>query len=110
MTARQFTQVLLQSCRVQLKLLGRHWPARLSDLLMPAAVAFVPVLLAGAVAGGEAGSYFARRRTAIAWTGPNWAALPILRKSVAYWTRESTFSGLAPRSFPKRYLSTLSAA
>jgi ABC-type polysaccharide/polyol phosphate export permease len=69
MTARQFTQVLLQSCRVQLKLLGRHWPARLSDLLMPAAVAFVPVLLAGAVAGGEAGSYFARRASTADFAG-----------------------------------------
>lgn len=61
MMARRFMRILLQSCRIQLKLLSRHWPARLSDLLMPAAVAFVPVLLAGAVAGGEAGFYFARR-------------------------------------------------
>jgi len=61
MIARRFMRILLQSCRVQLKLLSRHWPARLSDLLMPAAVAFVPVLLAGAVAGGEAGFYFSRR-------------------------------------------------
>jgi ABC-2 type transport system permease protein len=69
MAARQWVRILFQSCRVQLKLLSRHWPARLSDLLMPAAVAFVPVLLAGAVAGGEAGLHFARQANTADFAG-----------------------------------------
>jgi ABC-2 type transport system permease protein len=42
-----------------LSLLAKSWGARLADLLMPSAVTFVPILLAGAVAGDEAGFNFA---------------------------------------------------
>lgn len=53
-------QVLLQTTRIQLKLLAKSWGARLIDLFMPAAVAFVPILLAQAVAGNQASFNFAQ--------------------------------------------------
>jgi ABC-2 type transport system permease protein len=53
-------RVLLQTTRLQLRLLSRMWPARLADLLMPSAVALVPILLGRVVAGNEAGFNFAQ--------------------------------------------------
>jgi ABC-2 type transport system permease protein len=54
------SRVLFQTMRIQLLLLLKTWPARLVDLLMPALVAFVPIILGSAIAGGEAGFNFAR--------------------------------------------------
>lgn len=53
-------RVLLQATRVQLMLLAKTWTARLSDLIMPSAIAFVPILLGRAIAGNEAGFNFAQ--------------------------------------------------
>jgi ABC-2 type transport system permease protein len=64
-----FARILLQTCRIHLILFSRSWAARLTDLLMPSAIAFVPVLLANAVAGGEAGFNFAQRTGAANFSG-----------------------------------------
>ena len=53
-------QVFWQAARVQLTVLGRTWPARLADLLMPAAVSLVPIVLGQALAGDKAAFNFAR--------------------------------------------------
>jgi ABC-2 type transport system permease protein len=53
-------QVLLQTTRIQLIFLSKSWIARLLDLLMPSAVAFVPILLGRTVAGEQAGFNFAQ--------------------------------------------------
>jgi ABC-type multidrug transport system permease subunit len=50
--------ILFYAARIQLLLLAKNWPARLTDLLMPAAVALVPILLGQAVAGQAAGVNF----------------------------------------------------
>jgi ABC-2 type transport system permease protein len=60
MTVQPELRILFQTTRTHLRLLVKSWGARLVDLFMPAAVAFVPILLAGAVAGDEAGFNFAR--------------------------------------------------
>jgi ABC-2 type transport system permease protein len=52
--------ILLQTTRSQLLILGKGWPARLTDLLMPSLVAFVPLILGRTVAGEEAGANFAQ--------------------------------------------------
>ncbi len=52
-------QILLYTMRLQLRLLSRTWPARLADLLMPSAIALIPVLLGRMVGGEEAGFNFA---------------------------------------------------
>jgi ABC-2 type transport system permease protein len=51
--------ILFVTTQTQLKLLGRSWFARLSDLLIPSAVAFVPILLTRGIAGDELGLSFA---------------------------------------------------
>jgi len=51
-------RVLSQATRVQLLLLAKSWPARLADLLMPSAVALVPILMGRTIAGAEAGIKF----------------------------------------------------
>ncbi len=51
-------RVLWATTRIQLLRLSKTWAARLTDLLMPSAVAFVPIILARALAGQEAGAYF----------------------------------------------------
>jgi ABC-2 type transport system permease protein len=60
MTFSKTARILFQTARFQLLILSKTWPARLSDLLMPSAVALVPIILARAVAGGEAGFNFAQ--------------------------------------------------
>jgi len=50
--------VLWQTTRIQLIRLSKTWAARLTDLLMPSAIAFVPIILGRAIAGDEAGAYF----------------------------------------------------
>ena len=50
--------VLGQTTRIQLRRLSKTWAARLTDLLMPSAIAFVPIILGRAIAGDEAGAYF----------------------------------------------------
>lgn len=52
--------VLFHATRIQLLLLSKSWPARLTDLVMPTAIALVPILLGRAVAGAEAGANFAQ--------------------------------------------------
>jgi ABC-2 type transport system permease protein len=52
--------VLFQTTRIQLILLSKTWTARLVDLLMPSAIAFVPILLGRTIAGDEAGFNFAQ--------------------------------------------------
>jgi ABC-type multidrug transport system permease subunit len=54
------SQVLIRTIRIQLLRLSRTWTARLTDLLMPAAVAFIPILLGRTIAGSEAGFQFAQ--------------------------------------------------
>lgn len=51
-------RVLLYTTRLQLLRLAKAWEGRLIDLLMPSAVAFIPVILSQAVAGAEAGFNF----------------------------------------------------
>ena len=51
-------RVLWQTTRIQLVRLSKTWTARLTDLLMPSAIAFVPIILGQALAGDEAGAYF----------------------------------------------------
>ncbi|MBN1991223.1 MAG: ABC transporter permease [Anaerolineae bacterium] len=53
-------RVLGQTTRVQLIRLSKTWAARLTDLLMPSAIAFVPIILGKAIAGDEAGFNFAQ--------------------------------------------------
>jgi len=50
--------VLWQTTRIQLIRLSKTWAARLTDLMMPSAIAFVPIILGRAIAGDEAGAYF----------------------------------------------------
>jgi ABC-2 type transport system permease protein len=50
--------VLWQTTRIQLIRLSKTWAARLTDLLMPSAIAFVPIILGRAIAGDKAGAYF----------------------------------------------------
>lgn len=54
------SRVFFQTTRIQLLRLLKSWPARLLDLLMPALVAFVPIILGRTIAGGEAGFNFAQ--------------------------------------------------
>jgi len=56
----KITRVLFQTTRIQLLILSKTWTSRLADLLMPSAVALVPILLGRAIAGNEAGLQFAR--------------------------------------------------
>jgi ABC-type multidrug transport system permease subunit len=65
--------VLWQTTRIQLIRLSKTWAARLTDLLMPTAIAFVPIILGRAIAGEEAGVYF----TAYANT-PNFAGFLLI--------------------------------
>ncbi len=58
--SRQSGRVFRQAARVQLSVLGRTWPARLADLLMPSAVSLVPIILGQAIAGDEAAFNFAQ--------------------------------------------------
>jgi ABC-2 type transport system permease protein len=51
-------RILLQTTRIQLIRLSKTWTARLMDLLMPSAVALIPIILARAIAGDEAGFNF----------------------------------------------------
>lgn len=51
-------RIVGQAARVQLLLLLKSWPVRLSDLIMPLAVAFVPILLGKAIASDTAGANF----------------------------------------------------
>ncbi len=60
MTFSKTARVLLQTSRIQLLILSKSWAARLSDLLMPSAIALVPIILGRAVAGAEAGLNFAQ--------------------------------------------------
>jgi len=53
-------QVFWQAARIQLRVLGRTWPARLADLLMPSAISLVPIILGRAIAGDEAAFNFAQ--------------------------------------------------
>ncbi len=62
-------RVLLQTTRIQLIRLSRTWTARLTDLLMPSAVAFIPILLGRTIAGGEAGFQFAQYTTTANFAG-----------------------------------------
>jgi len=43
-----YTRVLLATTRLQLLRLAKAWVGRLIDLLMPSAVAFIPVILSQA--------------------------------------------------------------
>ncbi len=52
--------VLLQTTRIQLLILSKSWGARLMDLLMPASIAFVPIILGRAIGGEKAGFNFAQ--------------------------------------------------
>src|SRR5689334_1412585 len=52
--------ILLQATRSQLLILSKGWPARLTDLLMPSLIAFVPLILGSSVAGEAAGANFAQ--------------------------------------------------
>ena len=60
MTFSKTVRVLLQTTRMQLLILSKTWAARLSDLLMPSAIALGPIILGRAVAGDEAGLNFAQ--------------------------------------------------
>jgi ABC-type multidrug transport system permease subunit len=60
MTTSKTVSVLFQTTRIQLLILSKSWAARLSDLLMPSAIALVPIILGRAVAGDEAGLNFAQ--------------------------------------------------
>src|SRR5262245_38925391 len=60
MSQASVNRILFQAGRMQLLLLSKSWPARLADLLMPSAVALVPIILGRAVGGGEASLNFAR--------------------------------------------------
>jgi ABC-2 type transport system permease protein len=53
-------RILRQTALSQLLILSKSWPARLTDLLMPSLVAFVPLILGRSVAGAEAGANFAQ--------------------------------------------------
>jgi hypothetical protein len=53
-------RVLRQAAQSQFLILSKSWPARLTDLLMPSLVAFVPLILGRSVAGVEAGENFAQ--------------------------------------------------
>lgn len=60
MTPSKTARVLFQTTRIQLLILSKTWTSRLADLLMPSAVALVPIILGRAIAGNEAGLQFAR--------------------------------------------------
>ncbi len=53
-------QVLLQTTRIQLIILSKSWLTHLGDLLLPASVIFVPILLGRTIAEEEAGFNFAQ--------------------------------------------------
>jgi ABC-2 type transport system permease protein len=62
-------RVLWVAARVQLLRLLKAWPARLTDLLMPSAIALIPVILGRAMAGDEAGFNFSRYTGATDFAG-----------------------------------------
>jgi ABC-2 type transport system permease protein len=91
--------VLWQSMRIQLLRLSKTWAARLTDLLMPSAIAFVPIILGRAIAGEDAGGYF----TVYAET-PNFAGFLLIGGGAfllvtralwgfGHWLREETQTG-----------------
>lgn len=108
--ALKWSRVVRRTAGVQLKLLGRAWPARLADLLMPSAIALVPVILGRAVAGEQAGVNFARYAATANFAGflligggcfllvtrALWGFGGWLRQSMAAGTLESLYLSPAP--------------
>jgi ABC-2 type transport system permease protein len=91
--------VLWQTTRIQLIRLSKTWTARLTDLLMPSAIAFVPVILGQTIAGEDAGIYFT------AYAGmPNFAGFLLIGGGAfllvtralwgfGHWLRQETQTG-----------------
>ena len=110
MTFSEIGRVLFQSTRMQLLILSKSWAARLSDLLMPSAMALVPIILGRAVAGNEAGFNFAQHTQTANFAGflliGGGTFLLVTRAfwGFGHWIRQEMFGGtleilyLAPAS------------